>query len=486
MAIHGRLKLELCDAKTGYIQKRIEKKNTLTPYVANAITKGDFNGVMDRNKILPIAQNWFGGCYLTDSPNPDSVNSGGFFGMIAGNTNIIGMAGNDAYSGTNHRRGSADFSSGATGEIENGYRFVWRFSENQGNGHIESVCLTKPNLAKVHFLESGNFDYEDDQTLPKTYMNDQLSDGTVQVTDDINGLTIIDYDNEIGYKVWYEETGTSQNPEGDIKIEEYALNTYRQHITGASCAARNKIGSTHVIHRSSGVKNYSTDTATVCYTGNKLHLVTFAYSSNVTTVYDYVIDPSDYSALDVVYYQQYTGVQFLSIGSSATIPSLVKDGLWLEIESGTPYLYALATISSKTMIVRCNLTSSADVSEVVECPISMSYQPVWIGLPNNDRMAVQRIRDDSSALYWHNGKWYKTNILDHSIQGNRLQGIHGGDTFGTNILKMHNVYAQDQYKTISLDALFGWVSTVCNLNDAVDKNITQTLNLTYEITETND
>lgn len=479
MALHGYARLDICDAKTGHILKRVEKHNTITPFVADAITKGDFNGIMDRNKILPIAQNWFGGCILTDIPNPNSDQGGGFFGMIAGDANVVAMAGNDSYSGTNHKRGSADFTTGATGEIENGYRLVWRWSENQGNGHIESVCLTRPNLGKVHYLEAGNFDYEDDQTLPKTYMNDQLSNGTAQITDDINGLTVIDYDNEIGYKVWYEGDST----DGDIKIEEYALNTWRQHITGASCAARHKIGSTHIIHVSGGVKNYGTDSATVCYTGNKLHLITFAYSSGSETVNDYVIDPSDYTALDVVYSRQYSGVEFLDIGVRATTPSIVKDGLWVEIESNTPYLYALAEVSSKTMIVRCNLTSSADVSEVVECPISMSYQPIWIGLPNNDRIAASRVLNNTSAFYWHNNKWYKTNVLSHSVQGCLLQGIHGGDTFGTNLLKMHNIYAQDQYKNVSLDAFFGWVSTVANLSTSVDKNITQTMNLIYEITE---
>lgn len=480
MILHGHAKLELL--RKGKVIKRIENNNTITPFVANAITKGDFNGVMDRKKILPIVQNWFGGCILTDAPNPNNDDISGFFGMIGQNTNIIAMAGNDSYSGINHRRGSADFTSGATGPIENGYRFVFRWSENQGNGHIESVCLTRPNLGKVHFLESGNFDYEDDQTLPKTYANDQLSDGTFLISDAVMKLTIIDYENEIGYKVWYE----GDNSSGEIKIEEYALNTWRQHITGSSCDIRNMIGSTHVISVSGGVKNYSLSNSAVVYTGTgnnrEIHLITYTYSSNKAVLNDYVINPLDYSSLKTTYSRQYSGVEFKDYSATfASYTTITKDGFWIEYENNTPYLYGVAEVSNVDKIVKCNLTNDADVSEVIASPYSVDYQAPWIGLPNGDRFKASR--NSTEALYWHNNKWYKTNLQDYHVQGNLLQGIHGGSVYGTNILKYDANRPQDVFKIASLDAFFPWVSTVNNLQTSVDKNITMTMNLVYEITE---
>lgn len=481
MAFHGHTKLELFDAKSGHILKRIEKDNTITPFVPRAITNGDFHAMMDRTKILPIAQNWFGGCILTNKANPTT---GDDFGLIAGDADVIAMAGNDAYTGTNHRRGSADFSTGKTGEIENGYRFVWNWAENYGNGHIESVCLTRPALGKVHFLESGNFDYEDDQTLPVTYANEQLSAAPLSMTDDLLGVNIIDYEREIGYSVDYEGDDT----EGNIIVKVYALNTKWLHITGASLDVRHQIGSTHVIAVSGGVKNFNYFNAFVMYVGNYIHLITFKNSSGNGIVNDYIIDPTNYSDLYARYSRTYSGVEFADYSGSSTVNStLVKDGMWIEYENGTPYMYAVATVDSTTKIVRCNLTSDADVSEVTDDPITTDYNGSWIGLPNGDRYKVARGREISNALYWHNGKWYKTNIDKHLVQGNYLQGIHSGDTYGINLFKAKNVWVQAEYKTLSLDAMFPWVSTVNNLNssDAVDKNITMTMTLTYEITETN-
>lgn len=481
MALHGYTKLELL--RDGKVIKRVEKRNTITPFVPRAITNGDFHAMMDRTKILPIAQNWFGGCILTNSANPTT---GDAFGLIAGDTDVIAMAGNDAYTGTNHRRGSADFSTGKTGEIENGYRFVWNWAENYGNGHIESVCLTRPALGKVHFLESGNFDYEDDQTLPVTYANEQLSAAPLSMTDNLLGVNIIDYEREIGYAIDYEGDDTA----GNIIVKEYALNTKQLHITGASLDVRHQIGTTHVIAVSGGVKNFNYFTAFVMYVGNLIHLITFKNSSGNGIVNDYVIDPSDYSALNTIYSRTYTGVEFVDFaGSSGSLnnTTLVKDGMWIEYENGTPYMYALASVDSSLKIIKCNLTSDADVSEFADDPLATDFNGSWIGLPNGDRYKTMRIRENSNALYWHNGKWYKTNIDKHLIQGSYLQGIHSGDTYGINLFKAKNVYSQAEYKTLSLDALFPWVSTVNNLAQAdfVDKNITMTMTLTYEITETN-
>lgn len=477
----GHVILETRDAKSGRIRQRVEGHNTITPWVANAITKGDFGAMIDRNKIQPLAQNWFGGCLLTDAKNPNGDDVPGFFGMIGAESNVVAMAGDDAYTGTNHKRGSADFTAGATGPMAHGYRFVWRWSENQGNGHIESVCLTRPNLGKVQFIENGNFDYEDDLTLPKTYANDRLSNGLITITEAMEDLSVIDYEREKGFKI-YIDNYDSETTEGDLCIEEYALNTWHTHIIGASGDVREKIGSTHIIHLDT-IKYYtSRPKISVSYTGGLLHVILFP-SGNGKLI-DYVVNPEDYTALYATYDMDYTGISFCEYGTN--FPNLnhnlLKDAFYIEYEGNKPYLYGIAEVQSVVRIVKCNLLSSEDVTDLQDDPLATDYNGVWIGLPNGDK--YKQLLQSTSALYYHNGKFYKTNLMDTHVQGTQNQGIHGGGVYGTNIIKTDTNRDASYYK-MSLDAFFPWVSTVYNLpnNEIVDKNISMTMSLVYELTE---
>lgn len=474
--LQGKARLEL--SRNGKVVHRVEKKNTITGWHKYSVCRGDFNGGLDgldHSKVMPLT-NWFGGCYLTDVPNPNNDDVPGFFGMIKNNANIVAMAGNDAYSATNTRRGYADWSSGMTGPITNGYRFVFRWDETHGNGHIESVMLTRPALGKLHFLETGSFDYEVDPTLPVNYANDILTDGTVVLSSDLANINVIDYENEKGYKVWY--VGDSSS--GDIHVIEYALNTKRPHLTGSPWSVREQIGTEHVINVASGVKAYALDQATVVFTGDKLHLVTFPTGNG--KVNDYVIDPTDYTALSATYERNYADLSFKTYGHTFVgYGVLQKDGMMIEYESGTPFLYAMATVGGTDKLVKCNLTSDAIYSEVATSPIQPAEQYLWLKQPNGDYFL--RDMQSTDALWFHNNRLYKTVMRDDHILGNHYQGIQGGATYGTAMFKLDTNRPDPSFYTATVDALFGWGSTVANLDTAVDKNASLTMTLVYEITE---
>lgn len=483
MKLQGNTRLELL--RDGKVVHRVEKHNVISPWLQKAIREGDFGAGIDRNKIMPLTQ-WFSGCILTDKANCKSNTDPGFFGMINQDSNIIAMAGDDAYTGTNTRRGSADLSAGATGPITNGYRWTWNWSESYGNGDINSVCLTRANLGKLHYVEAGNLDYETDNTLPTTYLNESLSNGAISQSATMRSISVIDYENEIGYKVWYEGTSSS----GDIKVAEYALNTKRLHLTGASFDVRELIA-THTITMSSGVRDYSVNThSCVTFTGNKLHLIT--WGKDTGRVSDYVIDPSDYSAISAVYERNYSGVAFPWQENYPAHAYLSKDSMWINYEDvsgvSTPFLYAIATVNGSAKIVKCNLTNDAQVSELADSPIPV--QTPWISLPNGDKWIIQGRGDSWSAgdgrwicpaVWYHNGRFYRTNAYDYTKQGECLQGVQGGATYGTNLFKFDTNRPTDG--KISIDAMFGWVSTVNNLNTTVSKNPGLTMRLIYEITE---
>jgi hypothetical protein len=504
MALHGHAILETRDAKRGYIMQRVEHDNVISPWVYDAITKGDFSSMIHRNKIMPLATNWFGGCILTDKPNPNDDDVSGFFGLIGSDAEIIATAGNDAYTGSNAKRGSADNTTGMTGPMANGYRFVWRWNESHGNGRIESVCLTRPEIAKAHIKQSGNLDYEDDVTLPVCYANESLSNGTLLMSQDLMNLQVIDYDKEIGYKftVTPPEQSASIPYGGTMLIEKYSLNTRRLHLSGNSLGIIRKID-----EHSVDVKvpyNFRYTYSTVIYTGDKFvfcylpgeHGFTDANHGllNVT-----IIDIATYGVSH--YIRDYNSDsspdnQLGYIRSFFTSANnqfdMVVDGFGFEYQGNTPYIYAVTSKKPTDQadyedmnISVLGLDSDANFDTVEKnwwgIKTGYAYNGPWITLPNGDRYIKERAT--THAMYYHNGVWYRTTMVDYHEQGNSLQGITG-NIYGTNIFKNFSNRPAEANWTCSLDALFPWVSTVNNLSDPITKNITQTMSLVYEITET--
>lgn len=108
-------------------------------------------------KHLPLAQNLLGGLYLFDSQLTESRANY----HLPGNAKITGIGGR-LTDLTDPKRGTLDGT--LTGPIENGYKNVWKFTENQANGYIASVSLTSKEAgAGMLFNFIGSYD-------PQRYM----------------------------------------------------------------------------------------------------------------------------------------------------------------------------------------------------------------------------------------------------------------------------------------------------------------------------
>lgn len=135
----GVTKITLTDINTGE-EETIVEENLVTDAVANFFSEDAFGLLnLSSDKLLPL-RNMYGGvlCFeesITENPALYSVPSGATNALIA-------HAGQTAHSSTSNRRGNPNGE--LSGEIEdgNGYKFVWDFAANQGNGTIKTVCLT--------------------------------------------------------------------------------------------------------------------------------------------------------------------------------------------------------------------------------------------------------------------------------------------------------------------------------------------------------
>lgn len=138
--MHGKATLILTDKDTGRVVKQIEEHNMVTNALNNIFSlppqiaydkssKHIFDG------FLPMYENTLKGLVLFSETIPENANDY----MLGGKYPVLATAG-DAYSGTDAMRGT--FNASSSGEIENGYRFVWDFAPEKAVGTIKALSLT--------------------------------------------------------------------------------------------------------------------------------------------------------------------------------------------------------------------------------------------------------------------------------------------------------------------------------------------------------
>lgn len=449
MALQGNTRLELI--RDGKVVKRIEKHNDITPYVQSVLGAGNFQYRADPSKLIPVLQ-FFKGCLLTDNENVASTM------MMAGNSNVTAQAGDDSYTtGSNLKRGS--FNANESGAIAGGYRLVFDWLTNQGNGQIRSVMLCRPQIGKAEYRTDA-LPEEGGEAMDFLH----LTQGSTSAQ--FSKMTIIDYDREIAYNVSYSS--------GTITIDEYAVNTKRLHLLGGQDEFILK--NTHTISQT--VSNYSYNTTSVSYTGDKIHVISFSGNN----LYDYSIDTTSWTVTATSH--TYANASFSNL-TAGNYGYLIKDAMPI---IGN-YLYALG--SSYTKILKCNLTNDADIT-AVDNPLNGAISRIdfcngeSIILPNGDwyKLNGEKSASDTytrAGIYYHNGVPY---IMRHGYNVTRCfgVGIHG-NAYGTQIVNATHSSGDTGRYIRGLATMFPYVSTVNNLEETVTKDVTMYMKLTYELTE---
>lgn len=440
-SLHGHAQLDLL--RKGKVVHREERDNTITGWVGDALSAGNFFNQIATDKIYPLSQ-WFGGCFLTDSAN-DATTS-----MLAGNTNIVAQAGDDAYSGAYTKRGSFNSTESGSG-VNSGncyIRNVWDWATSQGNGTISSICLTRGELGKVAIDPTTVYD-----DCGVAFEN-VLSSGTdITVSSELRGCQILDYPNERGYAVTYDS--------GTITVDEYFISTKRVHLIDSKLDVIEKT-ETHTISQT--LSKYNRARASMSYDGDYIYLFTWESDGNV--VDECAIKLSDWTA--TLTSHTYNG---LSLMGDLNVYQWIRDAFPMVEESGTRYLYAF---TSDAKCMKLDL-SSASITEV---SIPVSIDKWFAGNPTcflgNGDWIKTNITSQKNVLYYHNGSFYTARTVPTSDTLFK----HLTDTgCGTAI----RAGTSNDY--IQLLFPFVYVSTVNNIT-AVTKEASMTMKLTYTITET--
>jgi hypothetical protein len=447
--LKGHAKLEL--ARNGVVVQRVEQDNNITPWFSDAINKGNINFIMSPEKALPLKQ-WFNGCLLTDKDN-DPLTS-----MIAQDSTVIAQASNNAYTGTNIRRGS--FNTNESGNVPGGYRYVWDWSTSQGNGEIKSVCLTRPALGATDITE--DFSAPDADCLE--YISDRWQRGS-----SMPGNIILDYEREKAFTVYYDGTSGAEK----IIIKEYYINTFRYHLTGAWGDAISLIN-THEISQAIAGFNYRL--VSVSYTGDYFYV--FKVTENSNTLDEYKITIANWTCVKTTH--TYNGAHFSAHQNYDNY--LCKD--IIPVIDG--YAYAFAYHNLK--IYKLNLSNDADIVEytnpLASVTDSYNYNGPGCLLPNGDWYKFScNYNSNQPCVYHHNGKFYRArgNIIAGNDWGEGVPNLNGNE-YGTVI----TTSTSDDYtngKNWQLSAIYPYVSTIANLQSKVTKTFDLTMKLTYTLAE---
>lgn len=445
MNIEGQTRLELL--RDGKVVKRIEKHNTITGWVGDALSSGNFFNQVQASKIYPLSQ-WFSGCLLTSGENNAELS------MLAGNVDIIAQAGNDAYSGAYTKRGTFNTTESGSG-VNNGKCFirnVWDWATSQGNGTISSICLTRGELGKVEMNTNS--------VLADNAPVFESIGGSFTISETLRRCQIIDYDNEKAYKVTYSS--------GTITITEYALiNTKRIHLFGGLLDVLGT-GTEHTI--SQELTGFSYRAYSLHYDATNGTISLFGVTNGGANLYEYEIDISDWTCTATTH--TYNGANFTE---GISYENYLKLDKFPVIGN---YIYCFSDNASK--ISKCNL-SSTDIQQSNN-PLytiygSYAIDENWVSgvslvYPNGDWLKLDG-RNTNYTLYYHNGVYYAVKGITGSLQRYSLVLTTGGTVLSV----------VDDTNASQLLAPFPYVSTVNNIS-AVTKEASMTMKLTYTITET--
>ena len=146
MTLKGVMTIELTDANTGAMET-VTEENMITESVNNILglnpmgifyaATGEYDdAVLWNGNLLPICPNMIGGILLFSEALTEDEEL-----LYESSDNLpVAYASNNVNSTANLARGSLNLTESMA--LSNGYKFVWEFTPNQGNGTIAAVALT--------------------------------------------------------------------------------------------------------------------------------------------------------------------------------------------------------------------------------------------------------------------------------------------------------------------------------------------------------
>ena len=483
MKLKGKMKIELRNAETGVLEKEVVEENMATNVLNDLFgmnPMGVFYNFADQYpkltwniasasgfKMVPICPNAVGGILLFSQPLDEDVN------LVYPPTDNqpVAYASNDVNSGTQTKRGS--ISTTESKKLDNGYRFVWDFTTTQGNGTIRAAALTSSEGGVAGYGDTVEQRHSFRQLWEYNCGNHVASAEPLRM---LQNLVEIDFDHERAYSIDFDGTtitlytlrwptfSIGLNEEFGTAIDYTVLET--ETFTPTTFQWPDK-----------DWKQYH-----YFFDGEDGYWYGFANTENSSgnaTVYWCRISKEDHSFTEGKWTLNATFLMCIGAHEYTSTPSL---GATAVIRNG--YLYVLRY--QRTGIYKINLSNPADVT-LINFGFTSGNKPVF----------AQGDRD--AFLLKHKGLIIGYSFLltgtDQVIQtkGQTRDFIASYGTDGISVSSQFFpygngellFYVEQSYGTENFGCILAtpYLATINNLSSEVTKTASQTMKITYDLTE---
>lgn len=454
--LHGHTKITLTNTKNNEVEV-IEKDNVVTGLIQGVFNHNLFGGLDLSNKIQPLSR-FFSGIRCYNSTISESA-------IIAPQTNsLIAHAGNDAYSGTAQiTRGS--YNPTESGVVTGGYNFVWDWTTSQGNGTINSVCLTGATSGQL-----GDACTEADQLV--LFNAGTISSGDFKPSFPENtsfrNCQIFDWASGKAYSL----NNTTAN--GTFVITEFDINTSAISLLDNGYFKPFTDGTAHSISASTLTAGWSFNTGSTSFDGTYLYY--FQVTNNSANIRYMKINVLDWTQTDGQL--TYAGAKF-AVTSFSTL-QFYKDKFPL-IDG---YLYVPSYTGNS--LYKCNIANTTDITllETTATATINSGNNACIVLENGAILGMDYMMLNN-RVYDHTPFMNATTRATFNSTGTTGTGkLMSANYLGSGLylLRYNGQYTSDIAGTF-LAMPQGYLSTVNNLANPLTKTNDKTMKIEYTITE---
>ena len=463
MTLHGESLIQLFDAESGALVDEHHDVNMVTHAIRDLLTMDplgmrNLTTLNSMFTVMPLCPNAIGGILCFPSTLAEDADQ-----YYAPSGNIpTGYAAAESYTGSDPRRGQYNATESA--KLSNGYRFVFDFPTDRGNGTISALSLT--SLMGARRYTGSNYDggtykqywlcqvaqgtgaaYTDSTTMPGGWMDDVL------YAADVTGQT----------------TTKSGTPTGTgVKWTTRTLHALTLGLVQTAQDEQDPISSTITLHGNyyqqwSGGKQY----ADYCWDNDKCYVFSYAgNSSGSATISLATIDAGIASERTLTVAAQLAGYDTVSLLGRAC----VSNGCLYAWSHDLTGIYRIS-LSDETDVTLLPLPSGAPTPTSQPSTMLNPYNDGTIILKWGKKAAI--IRD--TIIEWLDGDSYDSYYYNYS--GTRARLIHSWGPY--TLLANSNT----NYRGLVLHVRSPYLATIDNLTTPVTKTSGQTMKITYTITE---
>ena len=449
-ALHGRAEIALTDVNTGKTEV-IRHDNIVTNAVRNLL-RDNYHGTLDVSKLEPL-RDLFGGVLCFGSTNTASVDN-----IIPPNDDanrLIAHAGQTGHATANPLRGVPN--GVESGEITGGYKFVWDFLTSQGNGTISSLSLTHKEFGDVGLKP---FDNSLSTVFDSGLHINNIPVKSAAITRDVAIRNPRKFDTSTGEAISIWQT----------------TNTFEE-ITSQYSTSKLFLNNEYMIpieksNRTATLTRSFTDNYSAVVEDSTNYYVVEVQTNGSSSVYMNTINKTTFAV---------TNTSFTATGASLLRQSVATNQLTRLIQhpyfacDGT-YLYIASTDFT---FYRISLANTADVTKLT------SNLTAWIS-STNYMIGMRAINE--KLLVGHN--WLINGDYVYATARNLpspTSPYFANDSFTggnyPNALTQGQSIGTGNFNSWLRVVTLPYLATINNLDTAVTKSSSQTMKITYSITE---